>query len=445
MNKDVYLKQLEEIIERLIAERDMLIKENLELKKKLAFYDNPHTPPSVERFPKPKKEMELQSIPKKRGAPFGHKGATRETPQPDEVKDVVANQCEKCGGIKIKKEEMIEQKVIEDIPPPVKRKVTQFNIWKVKCLDCGHSFISKNEDCPQVGNLGIYLLVYITMLKFHLRGVIRKVQDFLHHYNSFDLSIMGINNGLLRVGNACKSDYDRLIQKIRTAGWNHIDETSVKVNGDKFWLWIFRTPDGDVLVVIRDSRGSDVPKEILGNEYTGGAIVDGWRAYNWIKIIQRCWSHLIREVDDFKEVSDAGKKLSDSIHAMYDELKEFIKGNPSMEYRTKRKDMWDKRLEKLVEDYSKFGELKKPITYIRNGLGNWYTCLLYPGMEPTNNLGEQAMREHVIMRKIIGCFRSENGSQNYQYIASMLATWKLQEKNPFVELENLLRRELCLK
>ena len=43
--------------------------------------------------------------------------------------------------------------------------------------------------------------------------------------------------------------------------------------------------------------------------------------------------------------------------------------------------------------------------------------MLYPVMEPTNNLGEQAIREHVILRKIIGCFRSENGAENYQYIA----------------------------
>ncbi len=65
-------------------------------------------------------------------------------------------------------------------------------------------------------------------------------------------------------------------------------------------------------------------------------------------------------------------------------------------------------------------------------------------VEPTNNLGEQAMREHVILRKIIGCFRSENGAENYQYIASLLASWRLQGKNAFVELEGLLRKELCL-
>ena len=84
------------------------------------------------------------------------------------------------------------------------------------------------------------------------------------------------------------------------------------------------------------------------------------------------------------------------------------------------------------------------MTYIRNGVSSWYTCILYTGMEPTNNLGEQAMREHVILRKIIGCFRSEGGAENYQYIASLLASWRLQRKNGFVELEGVLRKELCL-
>ncbi|MCJ7571442.1 MAG: transposase, partial [Candidatus Thermoplasmatota archaeon] len=64
--------------------------------------------------------------------------------------------------------------------------------------------------------------------------------------------------------------------------------------------------------------------------------------------------------------------------------------------------------------------------------------------QPTNNLAEQAIREHVIMRKIIGTFRSEEGSENYQFIASLLATWRLQGKNMSEELENLLRHELCL-
>jgi len=88
--------------------------------------------------------------------------------------------------------------------------------------------------------------------------------------------------------------------------------------------------------------------------------------------------------------------------------------------------------------------LKKPLTYLENGQSKWFTCLLYPGMEPTNNLAEQTLRESVIYRKIIGSFRSEEGSQNYQYISSLLSSWILQEKNIWEELETLLRKELCL-
>ncbi len=76
--------------------------------------------------------------------------------------------------------------------------------------------------------------------------------------------------------------------------------------------------------------------------------------------------------------------------------------------------------------------------YIRNGLGYWYTCLLYPGMEPTDNLSEQVIREHVLMRKIIGAFRSQNGAEYYQYIASVFATWRLQGKDVYDELKELL-------
>jgi hypothetical protein len=53
----------------------------------------------------------------------------------------------------------------------------------------------------------------------------------------------------------------------------------------------------------------------------------------------------------------------------------------------------------------------------------WYRCMLYPVMETTNNLSDQAMQEHVFLRKIIGCFRLRNGAGNYQYIASLVADW----------------------
>jgi len=105
----------------------------------------------------------------------------------------------------------------------------------------------------------------------------------------------------------------------------------------------------------------------------------------------------------------------------------------------------DREMAELAEHFSKFSELKKPVTFIRNGLGYLYTCLLYPGMEPTNNLSELAIREHVLMRKTIGTFRSEDGAEYYQYIASVFTSWRLQGKDVYDELKKLLVNELCLR
>jgi hypothetical protein len=139
---------------------------------------------------------------------------------------------------------------------------------------------------------------------------------------------------------------------------------------------------------------------------------------------------------------DHGKELSDKIQNMFKELKESQKSK-NIDERTSMKITYEKRMEDLVKCYDPYGELHKPVEYIRNVLGSWFTCLLYPGMEPTNNLAEQAIREHVVIRKIIGTFRSESGSQNCEYIASLLSTWRLKDLSMFVEMDKILRKELC--
>lgn len=433
------LKSDNEAKAKIIAEQAKLIEE---LRAKLAKYENPHTPSSAQRY---KKNSESKNSSKKRGAPNGHRGATRPTPEPDRVVEVTTDQCDLCGSANLE-ECGIEKQVIEELPPPPKIEVIQFNRHKYKCQDCGHEFIAKDEECPQKGRFGVDLLVYLIMLKFSLRGVLRRIKDFALHLNSFNISPKGIQDAILRVGDACKTAYSANIDKVRAATWNYMDETGIRVLGKNYWLWTFRTPEDEVVVVIRPSRGQNVLREIFGGDISGAGVVDGWRAYNIIPILQRCWAHLIRDVDAFIE-QPGGKELSEAIHEKFKVLKGFLGKDPptSMEERKQQKEVWDSEMVELAEHFSKFKELKKPVTYIRNGLGNWYTCLLYPGMEPTNNLSEQVIREHVIMRKIIGTFRSEDGAEYYQYIASVFATWRLQAKDVYAELKKLLVNELCLR
>jgi len=123
--------------------------------------------------PKPKNTQ-------RRGAPKGHKGAARPTPEPDRVVEVTADQCDLCGGTTLE-ERGVEKEVIEEIPPPPKIEIIQFNRHKYKCHDCGHEFTAKSKEYPQKGRFGVNLLVYRTMLKFSLRGVLRRIKDFAFH------------------------------------------------------------------------------------------------------------------------------------------------------------------------------------------------------------------------------------------------------------------------
>jgi len=91
------IKELEEIVAELkrdnegkakiIAEQTKQIEE---LKAKLARYENPHIPSSAQRY---KKGSKSRNSPKRHGAPNGHRGATRPTPEPDRVVEVTADQC----------------------------------------------------------------------------------------------------------------------------------------------------------------------------------------------------------------------------------------------------------------------------------------------------------------------------------------------------------------
>ncbi|GAI10064.1 unnamed protein product, partial [marine sediment metagenome] len=177
---------------------------------------------------------------------------TRKMPEPDEVLPVPSDHCPECGcdpGVP----KGFETVTVEELPPPQKIKVTQYELYTYECPHCGLKFTSKHKDCPQKGIFGVNLLTQITTLKYHLRGVLRKIQDYLKYVYDFDISSTGIHDVLLRVGEACKHEYRKIQQRLRMANWVYEDETGIRVNGENWWLWVFRSDNDDVLVVIRDS------------------------------------------------------------------------------------------------------------------------------------------------------------------------------------------------
>ena len=155
---------------------------------------------------------------------------------------------------------------------------------------------------------------------------------------------------------------------------------------------------------------------------------------------------------DRKEIIDAhncpkcvSKKIEDqnlykSLKELFVEIKRYNLKKHSLKDRQKKYDSMTLKLKRLVNYYKKYNELQEVIVYIGNNLENWFTCILYENVEPTNNFAEQAIRETVIVRKIIGAFRSEQGPEDYSILASLIATWKLREQNICSQLKKTLMK-----
>ena len=82
--------------------------------------------------------------------------------------------------------------------------------------------------------------------------------------------------------------------------------------------------------------------------------------------------------------------------------------------------------------------MKDLVKKVVNGKEFWFTCILHPEVEPTNNAAERGLRKFVVIEKIIGCLRSEQGKRNMQVMLSVFQTWRLQGLNPYKELRAIV-------
>ena len=78
----------------------------------------------------------------------------------------------------------------------------------------------------------------------------------------------------------------------------------------------------------------------------------------------------------------------------------------------------------IMKEYST-EEVRKFTRKINNGFEYWFTFIINPGVEPTNNRAERALRSHVVLRKIFGTLRNDKGISIHERIMTTLTTWEL--------------------
>lgn len=440
-------KELDEkdlLIDELQEKNDDLKEENQELRQELFGLKRSTT--------RGKRSSSLGSANpelRKRGPPFGHKGISRK--KPDRVDKTVVlrfDACPDCGGALKELEQVRERYEEEIVPVPIL--VTKYLIRGGYCKNCGKVVYPAVPETIGNRHFGIHFLLYLAYLRYVMNLPENKIVALLNDTYDAHVSVGTVADYLKKAAELFGDEYERIKGEMREARICNYDDTGQRVNGENRWLWTFLSNEA-TLFLTRKNRGKKVVVEVLGEDYDGVTTQDFYPSYDGAPgRKQKCWAHLIvaaRKLVEMKQPPPEALEFYEGIAQIYEDAKAKEQMLKTCGARERVCDVFVERLEAFVTREGKWTHhrvktlAKRALKYSQD----LFTFILVPGVEPTNNAAERALRPRVRQRKIWGCFRTEEGAENADIVMSTLETIKKQEKNLFVHGKKYVLRKLSQK
>jgi len=436
--KDRRIEQLERTVAEQAAMIEKLVRRIDELERQLAAARKDSStsskPPSSDIVKKPKGKGGGKRKGKRK--PGGQKGHARSERPPfsadeiDEAWDYTLSVCPDCGSSLDPSDKMpkvIQQ--IEIIEKPIR--VDEHRGLAYWCPACRKVHYAP---FPREVEKGRLLGPRLTTLVAYMKGVCHCSFSTIRRFFR-DVLKVRISRGQLakligKVTESLKSAYAELVAALPSQPYVRSDETGHKENGERFWTWCFRT-DLFTLFWIDKSRGSQVLHEVLGADFDGVLGCDYFGAYRKYMReldlrVQFCLAHLIRDVKylttlSHKPTKAYGERLLKTIREMFRTLHR----RDELAERTIERRLAAARETILAEARKRVPasrEAKNMATRFRKHGAAFFEFITTPGIDPTNNLAEQAIRFVVLDRKVTQGTRSEKGRQWSERIWTAIAT-----------------------
>ncbi len=281
----------------------------------------------------------------------------------------------------------------------------------------------------------------------YLKGVCHASFSTIRKYVR-DVLLLTISRGQLaaiigKVTRALEQPYQELLESLPGEAWLNIDETGHKQNKQRQWTWCFRA-ELYTLFKIDPTRSADVLIEVLGEEFNGVLGCDYFSAYRrylreFDVSLQFCLAHLIRDVKFLTTLPDPrdrmyGTRLRESLRELFGVIHR--REQLSIEqFQGKLEAARDKVLYCGTSDVPATRHSRNMAKRFEKHGESYFRFITTPGVEPTNNLAEQAIRFVVIDRLITQGTRSEVGNRWCERIWTVIATCAQQGRSVFEYLE----------
>ncbi len=451
------LEQQQREIERLqkqVAERDQRIadaeKQIADLERQLAARQknstNSSKPPSSDGLAGSSRQRGRRKKSKRKpGGQKGHPGHHRPLAPPEqvqEVRPVLPVECKHCGQSLPQQLDQIQtvgeaQRHQVTELPPIQSYVIEYQCPKVVCPACGEGTRAPLPEEAQ-GDFGPQLMALIAYLTIYCRMPRRVVEAFLEHVLGIAMSLGSTQKCWEQASAAVAQPCQELEQQLKNEPVLNSDETGWRNNGEKRYLWAL-VASTFVFYTVAKTRSSAVLMHLLGAVFAGILCSERFSAYfKYHKgLSQLCWAHLKRNIlgiQDFAKTTDAERFCRDAL-ALYARLfrlwRKFQGSLIDRDQLIARSIPLQKRWFALAEQYldSDDKEVRNLATSLFQHCGRLFTFIEHPGVEPTNNCVEQALRIAVQLRKIIFGNRSAQGEVATARLLTVTQTCRMQGRN----------------
>jgi transposase len=371
--------------------------------------------------------------------PAEHIDETHEAPLPEA--------CPDCGG-SLDELDVQQQYQVEIPRRPLHR---QFNVHIGQCRRCRlrvqgrHALQTSDALGAAASQLGPDTQAAVVDLNKNAGLSHGKVVRTLAHLFGISLTRGGSVHTVLRAGRRCEPVYASLCQSVRRSPWVVPDETGWRVGGLMAWLHGF-VGSTSTAYVIDPGRDHQPAERLLGLDYAGALIHDGWAPYDrFVKAThQQCNQHILRRCEELLQTATRGavrfpRRVVALLRQGLTLRDRHAAGSVSDHGLAVARGRLQHALEDAVFPTKTDPANEKLAKHLWKHLGEFFTYLHRPGLDATNWRAEQAMRFGVILRKVWGGNRTWAGAKAQAILMSVWRTCWQQGRNALDFLSQLLR------
>lgn len=383
-------------------------------------------------FRKPKKPGPAKKPGRKSGDEHGEHQRRAAPQQIDEVHEAPLPECcTRCRGRRIAETHVAQQYQTEIPRRPITR---QFNIHCGQCLGCGarlqgrHALQTSDALGAAASQLGPDAHAAISLANKTLGLSHGKVQLLFREFFGVEIGRATSCRSMLRTAHRCHRLYDKIRHGVRGSPIVRPDETGWRVGGENAWLHVF-VGNAATCYVIDPTRSRKPAEELLGRDWSGKLVHDGWSVYDSFTsaLHQQCTAHLVRRCQEILQTAVRGavrfpRAVLDLVEQGFAVRRRRRAGEINEEEQTFAGLALWQSLEQLAQGRFTYEPNRTLAQHLLRHASSWFLYLIFPELEAANYQAEQALRPAVVNRKVWGGNRTQRGAEAQSILMSVLRT-----------------------